>query len=174
MTPNKRNETPRETADRNFEELIQEIRVAQTGVQVLFAFLLTLPFMARFPMVGGGTRNLYFAALIFSAISASLLVAPTIQHRILFRTDDKAYLMRRAHLMALAGVCALGLAMISALTLVTDVLFGQGAMYVMFAASALFLLAIWFGLPLMRKRVVTARRRSRENAMERSRDEPFG
>lgn len=165
MSPVKRNETPRERADRNFTELIQEIRVAQTGVQVLFAFLLTLPFTARFPTVGPGTRNLYYAALIFSAASAVLLVAPTMQHRILFRMDDKAYLLRRAHLLAVAGVSMLGLAIVSALMLVTDVLFGARAMHTVLIGGSLFVGAVWFAAPLARRRVVNARRRSRKESL---------
>lgn len=165
MSPAGRDETPRERVDRNFQELMQEIRVAQTGVQVLFAFLLTLPFTSRFEKVAGGVKPLYFSALVLSAVSAVLLVAPTIQHRLLFRLDDKAYLLRRAHLLAIAGVAALGLAIVASLMVVTDVLYGVRTMYVVLVLGAIFILWIWVLVPIARRRVIAARRRARRAAV---------
>src|SRR3954463_10027072 len=92
-----RNETPLERCDRNLVELLQEVRVAQTGVQVLFAFLLTVPFTAPFPEVGGFDRAVYFGTLLAAGGAATLLIAPTSQHRILFRCGDKEHLVRRAN-----------------------------------------------------------------------------
>ncbi len=81
-----RNETPLERADRNYNELLQELRVAQTGVQILFAFLLTIPFQQRFgEMVNAGLRQEYLATLLVTAMATALLIAPVTMHRILFR-----------------------------------------------------------------------------------------
>ncbi len=88
-----RHETALERADRNLEELVQELRVAQTGVQMLFAFLLVVPFSARFGAVTTLRRDLYFAALLLAAAAAVLLITPASQHRLLFRPHDKRHLL---------------------------------------------------------------------------------
>src|SRR6188472_4491090 len=89
-----RNETALERSDRQLAELLQEVRVAQTGVQVLFGFLLTVPFSARFGSLGPGQRGLYFATLAAAGAAAMLLITPSSQHRILFRCGDKEYIVR--------------------------------------------------------------------------------
>src|SRR4051812_20776576 len=88
-----RNETPLERCDRNLVELLQEVRVVQTGVQVLFAFLLTAPLAARFGVLTRFQRYDYFATLLLTAAAAVLLIAPTAYHRVLFRCGDKDYLV---------------------------------------------------------------------------------
>src|SRR3954453_12635811 len=89
-----RNETPLERHDRHLAELLQEVRVAQTGVQVLFGFLLTVPFTNRFGTLTGGERALYFATLASAGAAAMLLITPSSQHRVLFRCGDKGYVVR--------------------------------------------------------------------------------
>src|SRR3954453_10030368 len=89
-----RNETPLERCDRNLAELLQEVRVVQTGVQVLFAFLLTIPFSARFKEVTDFQTGVYFATLMVTAGAAVLLIAPTSWHRLLFRRGDKEHLVQ--------------------------------------------------------------------------------
>src|SRR3954469_13871036 len=97
-----RNETELERSDRNLAELMQEVRVAQTGVQVLFGFLLTVPFSNRFGRLGPEQRCLYFATLVMAGAAAMLLIAPSSQHRVLFRCGDKPHLVRLANRYALA------------------------------------------------------------------------
>src|SRR5215212_5679918 len=99
-----RNETPLERCDRNFVELLQEVRVAQTGVQVLFGFLLTVPFTVRFDEIGALNRAIYFGTLLAAGAAAMLLIAPTSHHRILFRCGDKEHIVRVANRYALAGL----------------------------------------------------------------------
>src|SRR4029079_4229693 len=90
--------------DRNLIELLQEVRVVQTGVQVLFAFLLTVPFSSRFDQITQFQRGAYFAALVGSAAASVLLIAPTAVHRILFRLGQKEYILEVSHRLALGGL----------------------------------------------------------------------
>src|SRR3954453_5928975 len=122
-----RNETHLERCDRNLVELLQEVRVVQTGVQVLFAFLLMAPLTARFDALGGVERAEYFVALTLAGAAAILLIAPTAYHRILFRRGDKAYLVEVANRLTLAGVATVGASMTGAMVFVTHVLFGGWA-----------------------------------------------
>src|SRR3954470_16381527 len=101
---NGRNETPLERCDRNLVELLQEVRVIQTGVQVLFAFLLTAPLTARFPELTALQRWDYFVTLLATGTAAILLIAPTAYHRVLFRCGDKEHLVQVANRMTLAGL----------------------------------------------------------------------
>src|SRR4051812_27590595 len=121
--PEGRAETPLERCDRNLVELLQEVRVVQTGVQVLFAFLLTAPLAARFPELSNFQRLTYFATLLAAGTAAVLLIAPTAYHRILFRLGDKEHLVNVANRFTLAGLTCVALSMIGALLLVTDLLF---------------------------------------------------
>jgi hypothetical protein len=147
-----REETSRERLDRNLSELTGELRVAVTGVQVLFAFLLVVPFDARFARLASYQRDLSFATLLLSALSAVCVIAPSAQHRILFRRDEKAYLVSRASALTLAGLALLGLAMCCALTLVASDLFGALAGIVTGAAMAAPFALLWFAAPLRRAR----------------------
>src|SRR3954454_12554999 len=90
--PRSRNETPMERCDRNLVELLQEVRVVQTGVQVLFAFLLTAPLAARFGRLDAFQRDVYFVTLLATGAAAVLLIAPTAYHRLLFQRGEKAHL----------------------------------------------------------------------------------
>src|ERR671934_1706312 len=102
-TNGERNETDLERCDRNLAELLQEVRVAQTGVQVLFAFLLVLPFTNRFADVTGYEKGVYIATLALAAASTLLLIAPSAHHRILFRLQDKRHIVLVANDLALGG-----------------------------------------------------------------------
>src|SRR5215208_1526182 len=99
-----RNETELERTDRHLAELMQEVRVAQTGVQVLFGFLLTVPFTAGFDGLTSAERMLYFATLVVAGAAAMLLIAPTSHHRVLFRCGDKPHLVRLSNRYAIAGL----------------------------------------------------------------------
>src|SRR3954466_7564238 len=101
-----RNETPLERCDRNLAELLQEVRVAQTGVQVLFGFLLTVPFTVGFHQITALERAVYFATLMLAGAAALLLIAPTSHHRLLFRCGDTVRLFMVANRYAIAGLIA--------------------------------------------------------------------
>src|SRR3954469_21598755 len=120
-----RNETPLERCDRNLAELLQEVRVAQTGVQVLFGFLLTVPFTTRFDATTGFERAVYLGTVLAAGAAAMLLIAPTSHHRLLFRCGDKEHLVVVANRYAIAGLAAVAIAMAGVLLLVCQVLFGS-------------------------------------------------
>jgi hypothetical protein len=151
-----RNETRLERLDRNLVELVSELRVAQTGVQILFAFLLILPFSARFH-VTDFQRGVYIAILALTGASAGFLIAPSAYHRILFRRADKRYLVFASNRLMLLGLACLALAMVGVFMLIGDVLFGATAAVAMTAAAACFFATLWGVLPVLRRRKVNGR-----------------
>lgn len=110
-------ESADERADRNFGDLLEELRVAQTGVQILVAFLLTLPFQQGFTRLSPALRRLYEGTLTTAVLAAVLLIAPVPFHRALFRKHLKESLVRASHRLALAGLALLALALTGAVTL---------------------------------------------------------
>src|SRR3954452_23284307 len=147
-----RNETQLERCDRNLVELLQEVRVVQTGVQVLFAFLLTAPLAARFPQLSSFQKLTYFATLLAAGGAAILLIAPTAYHRILFRLGDKEYLVAVANRFTLAGLTCVAVSMVGALLLVSDLLFESTAVVAVTAGfAALGCLSFWCVAPLRRR-----------------------
>src|SRR5271156_6389150 len=104
--PDPRHESEAERADRNLAELLQELRVAGLGVQVLFGFLLSLPFTNRFSRLSHGQRDLYLATLVLDAVATALLVGPVAYHRLVFRRGQKEQLVRAASAMAIGGLAA--------------------------------------------------------------------
>ena len=120
-----RHETARERLDRNLSELNGEMRVVITGVQVLFAFLLVAPFDSGFARLDSFERDVYFVTLLLVTLAAVCTIGPAAQHRVLFRRDDKAYIVLRADRLALAGLALLAMAMSGALLLVATYLFGR-------------------------------------------------
>jgi hypothetical protein len=160
--PPHRNETDVERLDRNLVELLQEVRVVQTGVQVLFAFLLTVPFSSRFDTITGFQRGAYFAALVGAAAASVLLIAPTAVHRILFRLGQKEYMVEVSNRLALGGLVATAVAMVAVMLLVADVMFGVGVAIVVATLTAISFVVVWAALPVRRRRkVIGARRRAR-------------
>jgi hypothetical protein len=145
-------ETEKDRLNRNLEQLLQELRVVLPGVQVLFAFLLAVPFSTRFNEVDGFERVVFFVALIFTAISVVLLMAPSIQHRILFRHDQKPYLVRTGTLLTIAGMTALAVAMTLAIVLVADFLYGYWAASIVALVAVASIATIWYALPIDRRR----------------------
>src|SRR3954471_398384 len=117
-----RAETQKQRWDRNFADLLQESRVAQTGVQILFAFLLTLPFSNGFPKTTAFQKDVYIVALLATAASAGMIIAPVAFHRALFRQRRKPELVRYGHRMLSAGLAFLLIAMVSSVLLITDYL----------------------------------------------------
>jgi hypothetical protein len=154
-----REETDHERLDRNLVELLQEVRVVQTGVQVLFAFLLTVPFSSRFDQITSFQRGAYFAALVGSAAASVLLIAPTAVHRILFRLGQKEYMVHVSNRLALGGLIATGVAMTAGLLLAADVMFGTGVGVAIAVATALAFVVVWAVFPLRRRRAVIRARR---------------
>lgn len=144
-------ETEQERLNRNLNELLQELRVALPGIQVLFAFLLTVPFAQGFERISGFEKRVYFATLLAAAISAALLIAPTAYHRLLFRQQEKASLVFVANRLAIAGIAALALAMSGALLLITHVLFGTAATVITTACAVTMFAVLWAALPLRRR-----------------------
>jgi Family of unknown function (DUF6328) len=146
-----RDETAKERLDRNLEEMTGELRVVVTGVQVLFAFLLIVPFNTGFAHVGRFERTVYFITLILAALSAACTIAPSAQHRFLFRHDDKRHLVFQSNRIVIAGLAFLALAMCGSVLLVTTRLFGAGVGAVTAGLIALPFLMMWFVLPLRRR-----------------------
>ncbi len=146
-----RDETPDERYDRNMSELLQELRVALPGVQVLFAFLLTVPFAQRFGQVTEFQTHVYFATLLCSCAASAFLIAPTAYHRLNFRRRDKRHIVEIASRLTIMGLVALALAMTGAVLLVTDVLFRARTVWFAAVGVGAVFLALWFVLPLLRR-----------------------
>ena len=146
-----REESEGERLDRNLSELLQELRVVIPGVQVLFAFLLTVPFQQNFTKINNFQRDVYFATLICTAISAVLLMAPTAYHRLTFRYQQKRKLVFYSNRFAIAGLVFLALAILGALTFVTDYLFSTAATAVVAGFAVAVIAFFWFALPLRRR-----------------------
>jgi hypothetical protein len=161
-----RHETPLQRCDRNLVELLQEVRVVQTGVQVLFAFLLIAPLSARFGEVGPTARMEYFASLAAAGGAAVLLMVPTAYHRILFRCGDKEHLVAICNRCTLAGLALVGVAMLGSLLFVSDLLFGGAASIVTAAIAGAVMTSCWCIAPLLRRRHVLARDRDAMLARE--------
>jgi len=122
--------------------------VAQTGVQILFAFLLTLAFTARFTSVTDFQRGIYVVTLMLAAAAAALLIAPAAFHRVIYRKRLKQHLVHAASRFALAGLALLLLAMISALLLILDVVTGAGLAAILTAGMLAWFFTWWFLLPV--------------------------
>jgi anti-anti-sigma factor len=137
--------------DRNLEEMTGELRVVVTGVQVLFAFLLIVPFNSGFAGVGPFERGVYFATLLCSVFAALCTLAPAAYHRMLFRADDKRHLLFLANGFSIAGLAFLALAMCGSLLLVTTKMFGATAGIVTAALVAVPFAGLWFVAPLLRR-----------------------
>jgi hypothetical protein len=146
-----RKETEEERADRNLTDLLQELRVALPGVQVLFAFLLTVPFSQRFTDLSDFDQKLYFAVLICVALATVLLVAPTAGHRILFRRQQKEFIVTISNRLALIGLLLLAFAMCGAIALISDFIFGAATALVSTTVMAAAFVGFWFFGPVMRR-----------------------
>ena len=134
--------------DRELIELMNELRVALPGVQILFAFLLTVPFNNRFEKVSNLQEDVYFVALLLTVVSTALLMAPTAYHRLRFRQRDKDRLLKISNRFAIGGIAALAGAMVAAIFFVTDFLFEPWAALIVASAAGMLLGVVWFLLPL--------------------------
>lgn len=151
-----RDETEEERLDRNLSEMLQELRVALPGVQVLFAFLLAVPFQQNFEKITSFQKDVYFATLILTALSAVMLISPTAYHRITFRYQQKRNLVFYSNRFSIVGLVFLALAMTGAILLITDVLFSTAAAIVVTVLTVLAFGFFWFGLPLQRRLSLSA------------------
>ena len=137
--------------DRELIELLNELRVALPGVQVLFGFLLVVPFSQGWERVTETQRTVFFATFVATAVATALLIAPSAQHRILWRAHDKEELLRRANALALAGTVFRAAAVTGAVWVVTDVIYKQAPTAVVTAGIAGLFAWIWFAAPLIRR-----------------------
>ena len=150
--PDSREESVAQRADRNLAELLQELRVAGLGVQVLFGFLLALPFANRFTQLSSAQRDLYLATLVLAAVATALLVGPVAYHRLVFRQGQKERLVRVASRMAIGGLAAVALAVSAAVLLVTSYVGGGLAAGLIAGFVAILFGLLWFAFPLTRRR----------------------
>ena len=146
-----RDETEKERLDRNMTELVGELRVALPGVQVLFAFLLTVPFQQRFRQVTSFDETIYLITLLSTAVATALLLAPSALHRIEFRQDDKEHIVQAANRYAIAGFAALMVSVTGAVLLVTHFLYSDTTAYIATAAVGVLLAFCWYVMPIMRR-----------------------
>jgi hypothetical protein len=144
-------ETEKQRWQRNFADLLQELRVAQTGVQILFAFLLTLPFSAGFGDTTNFQRDVYIVALLAAAAATAMIISPVAFHRALFRQGRKPELVRFAHAMASGGLGFMLIAMVSSVLLVTDFVLPWWVALVLSGLTGLWFLTFWVALPFSRR-----------------------
>lgn len=149
-----RDETVLEHRDRQFEDLLQELRVMQTGVQVLFAFLLGVPFTQRFGTLGPGDRLLYFGVLLTSAAAVLFLLAPGAWHRALFEQGDKAHLVQVSHRFAIAGLVCVGVSVVGVVALIATLLYPGWPAAIVVGVAAMLFVVTWGAAPLARRRQV--------------------
>jgi hypothetical protein len=145
-----RSESEHERADRNLQEMLGELRVALPGVQVLFAFLLVVPFNQRFGQVSDFQKTLYLITLLFTTASTICLIAPTAHHRIEFRQQHKEQIVTAGNRIVIVGLGLLAVAMTGAVMLVTDYLYGTTTTAIAVGGVVLGFFALWFLIPLRR------------------------
>ena len=143
-------EKAREIRDRQIAEMLQELRVAITGGQILFGFLLTVPFAQRWADTDDFQRTLFQITLLAIATATGCFIAPTAAHRVRFHQRDRSFVVSYANRVAIAGLVFLVVAMLSAVLLVTDVVFSRTTALVCTAMLACVLLGLWFVVPLAR------------------------
>jgi hypothetical protein len=150
-------ETQKERVDRNLSELLVELRVALPGVQVLFAFLLVVPFSAHYAQVTAFQEKVYFVTLLCATAASACLIAPSVHHRLTFRRQQKETVVTVGTRLAVAGLSFLAVAMTGAVLLVTDVLYGPITTGLATASVGITFALLWYALPL-RSRERTDRR----------------
>jgi hypothetical protein len=138
-------------------ELLNELRVALPGVQILFAFLLAVPFNARFASVTGFQRDVYFTTLLLAAVASAFLIAPATYHRLLFGRHHKRDVIMTGHRCLILGTAALALAMTGVILLISDFLFSRTTAIVSAAVCAVMFAYLWFGMALIRRAGETKR-----------------
>lgn len=147
-----RGETEVERLDRNWNSLLQELRVVQTGVQLLTGFLLTLPFQQRFDVLGSPMRLIYLATVVCAVCATILLIAPVAMHRMLFRRHRLQVLVSAAHRCAFAGLALLGLAVVGLTTIIFAAVAGRTVGLIAGACALPLFTFFWWVLPLVLRR----------------------
>jgi hypothetical protein len=142
-----RGETPTKRLDRNWNDLLQELRVAQTGVQLLTGFLLTLPFQARFSELEAFDRKVYLTAVAAAVLSTGLLISPVMLHRFLFRQHARLTMVNGAHRLAMLGIFFLAVSMVCVILLIFDIVVSPTAGIVAAVVGGVFLLTMWAVVP---------------------------
>ena len=150
--PGRPGETEAERDDRNLIELLQELRVAGLGVQVLFGFLLAIPFTNKFVDLNHAQRGLYVVSLLLAAISTALLLAPVAYHRLVFRQQRKEQLVKDANILAILGLAAVGLAISASVLLVVSYVEPGLIVTIITVCTVCLFAVLWFVLPLVRRR----------------------
>jgi hypothetical protein len=141
-----------ERLNRELIELLNELRVVLPGVQVLFAFLLTVPFTNQFARITDVQRQVFFATFVLTSLATGFLIAPSAYHRLRWRQHDKEQMLTTANRLSIAGLAFLAAALTGVVFLVTDLMFDAAAVVaVVTAAAAAFLFWFWYGLPLSRR-----------------------
>lgn len=140
-------ESPDERLTRNWNELLQELRVTQTGAQILTAFLLTVPFAARFEDLADSQRTIYLVVLSGSVVTTAVLLAPVAYHRLLFRRRKRAWLVAAAHRCAASGLVLLGLTCTGVIYLVFDVVAGSSVAWAGLGAAVMLFVSLWAVVP---------------------------
>jgi hypothetical protein len=146
----RRHETEEERLDRNLDELLQGLRVALPGIQVLFAFLLVVPFQQGWVKVTDFEKTVYFVTLLLTAAACICLIAPTARHRMRFRELDKEWIVRSSNRLAIAGLVFMGAAVCGALLLISSVVYDSDVVAIVPAAFGVLVFWFWFGAPLVR------------------------
>jgi hypothetical protein len=141
-------ESTQERGHRQLIELLQELRVALPGVQVLFAFLLTVPFTQGWTDVTAFQKDLYFASLLCSAAASAFLIAPSAIHRLDFQQGDKPRIVQVSNVLAIAGLTFLAFAIVGVVLLITDVLYGGSAVVVFPVGIGAVFAVLWYGIPI--------------------------
>jgi hypothetical protein len=144
-------EDPTAHHHRQLMELLNELRLGLPGVQVLLAFLLTVPFTQRFGRLDGIQRDIYFLAVLSTAMATIFLIAPSSYHRLRWRQHDKAHMLETSNRLAIAGIGFLALSISAVVYVITSVLYSGGVAAGVAAAIAGFVTWLWFGLPLSRR-----------------------
>jgi hypothetical protein len=144
-------ESTDERLDRELIELLNELRVALPGVQMLFGFLLALPFSVGFEHTSGTDRRVYFVSFLAAAAASVLLIAPSAYHRLTWRRRDKEHLLRAANMLAIGGMTCLAVAVSAAVYVVTSALYSSATAAATTAGVAATTVACWYVLPLARR-----------------------
>jgi hypothetical protein len=145
-------ETEDQRADRNFNDILQELRVAQTGVQILFGFLLTMPLQSRFEQLDAYERGLLVVAVLLLAVATACIIAPVAWHRVLFRHRVKREIVDAGNRFAKLGLSSLGLGIVASLMLMFDLVLPRPLAIAFAAALAALLLGMWALAPVRRRR----------------------
>jgi hypothetical protein len=151
---NGRHETELERSDRNLVELLQEVRVVQTGVQILFGFLLTIAFQPKFEKLSSFEKAVYLGTLVAAATTLIMLTAPSSWHRLLFRQGDKEHLVEIANRFTVLGLASMGLTMVGVVMLLSDIAFPTWLTVLVTSVAVIACSVLWYVLPLARRRAL--------------------